>query len=130
MSDNVNIVIEAQDQIYGSMAYTVSVKLINGSNNDLESITVDPNLIPGRLVSFSEKATEEIEVDELESQKRRLIDELETQIDKAFMKYRLRDMTFAQKFDLAMTELVNGYVSLFTLGKQPKSYPVWALKRP
>lgn len=70
-------------EIYGSDNYTVTVEVTNLTDTVLNVTSIDPELIPGEIISAEESATT-TELDELEELKRKLVRELDLQVSKAY----------------------------------------------
>ena len=70
-------------EIFGSDNYTVTVEVTNLTDTVLNINSIDPELIPGDIISAEESAST-TELDELEELKRKLVRELDLQVSKAY----------------------------------------------
>ena len=124
MADDVRIDIVCPQTLQGSVLYTVSVRVSNGSKKDFDNVSVEPIVLPGRLIV--EGAAEDTGVDQLEAKRRRIVDEMEHQLARAYERQEVRSMSFAEKLIFAYASALDVYSSLFFSVKSRRELPSWA----
>ena len=83
MTDKIIGRIITPKEIFGSDNYTLTVEITNLTDTILNISSINPELIPGDIISAEESAST-TELDDLEEQKRKLVRELDIQISKAY----------------------------------------------
>lgn len=125
MSDKIKTDITIPDQLFGSQTYTVSVTVTNTTTQDLNNLVVAPKVVEGKL-RIIEEAPQESETIELEMKKRKILTEMETQVEKAYARHIQRTTSFIAQLNESLDFMVDFYASLFTGIKRPRAYPIWA----
>ena len=97
MAEDLQVDILTHDEIYGSTSYTLTVRVTNTSQATVDRISVKPLVLSGRLL-IPDTAPEQSTVNELEAEKRRLVSELERQVERAYEQHQIRQMNFVESF--------------------------------
>jgi len=105
----------------------MSVKITNTSGDLIRNFEVTPSLIAGiELQNIMD--LENIEMNGLKDKKRRLIRELEKQIQTSYARQKIKNYSISEKFLFIISEGLDIYASLFKFGKDTPltTIPVWA----
>jgi hypothetical protein len=127
MAEDIQIEILAPEQAVGSTAFSLTVRITNLASEELSGVAVEPITLPGRLLRIG-RDEEETPMSELQMTKRRLIQEMERQVQRAYERNRVRNMSTSDKIMWAFVRTVDVYASIFTLGRSQISglVPNWA----
>jgi hypothetical protein len=129
-NDNkINSEIIFEENVCGSSEYSISVKITNISNEVIQNCEVTPSLIAGiELQNIVD--LENIEITDLKDKKRRLINELEKQVQTSYSRQRIEKFTPSEKIIFFIAEGLDIYASIFKIGKSIPltSIPVWAVE--
>lgn len=127
MADDIQIDIISPNQVFGSAAFSLTVRITNLTSEELCNVSVEPVTLPGKLLGIGNDK-EETEISELQMTKRRLVQEMEHQIQRAYERKRIRSMTIGDKIAYVFVRVAESYFSLFTLGRSPPTrlVPSWA----
>ncbi|HJP95865.1 MAG TPA: hypothetical protein VJ843_00680 [Candidatus Saccharimonadales bacterium] len=124
MEEKIKVVISTEAQLFGSSQFTLLVNVINVHNHEVVDLDVEPSILPGKLI-YASAGPREVELGELEAERRTLIKEMERQVARAYEKKRLKDMTFAEQFLYGFSNVFGVYMSLFVERSQ-SLIPTWA----
>ncbi|HEV2806568.1 MAG TPA: hypothetical protein VGW57_16705 [Chthoniobacterales bacterium] len=127
MAEDIQIEILSPEQVFGTAAFSLTVRITNLTSEELAGVSVEPVTLPGKLVQIGAD-DEDTEVSELQLTKRRLVQELEKQVRRAYERDRFNRMSFTEKILFGFVELMDAYTSFFTLGRSQgtKLVPSWA----
>ncbi|MBT4865244.1 MAG: hypothetical protein HON53_09015 [Planctomycetaceae bacterium] len=125
MADDLQIDILPPDEIYGSTSYTITVRVTNTSSEQIDGVSVEPIVLAGQLL-IADSGPEESTAQKLESEKRRLVSELERQVERAHERNRFRQLSFVDRVIYNYARIVEVYASLFTGGRARVGIPSWA----
>lgn len=112
------------DQITGSSPYTVSVTIINTGDSELTGVEAQPVAIVGRLLG-SEVEVKDAEEGELEARRRALIEEMESQVARAYERQKFKALSFADAFAMSLVRTVDAYASIFAGRRVSSTTPKW-----
>lgn len=124
-TEHIAIEITPQEYISGSQDYSVSVSITNISGNPLADLEVFSTLAAGREVGRTDDA-ETTNLTDLEDKKRRLIRELEQEVESAYARKRIKELSWLELFVFSIVEAVDIYSSLFSKRKFQFTKPIWA----
>ena len=116
-----------QENIVGGAEYSITVRISNISNTAITDLIITTSLSAGMELS----GTTEVEnsgIDELEEKKRRIIREIEKQIQSAYSKQRYRKLSFSDKLALSVAEVIEMYASFFSKRRNITALPIWAIE--
>jgi hypothetical protein len=125
MANEIQTELLIPEQVYGSSTCTVTVHVTNTSGKPLDKVSVEPIIVCGKLLSPGSNA-EESTTSELLALRRRIINEMERQVVRAYERNRIRRMSFSEKATYAYVSAINTYISLFTIGLSRTGIPPWA----
>src|ERR1043166_2084956 len=124
MPDPVRVELSASDDITGSSEYTVAITLTNVSSGDITRVQVQPQVLPGKLVT-RQIEIHESEESELEARKRALIEEMEMQVARAYEREVYRKMNAADRFAFSVIRALDIYAALFAGRRGGRMAPSW-----
>lgn len=126
MSSKIKVALKISKELYGGQDYTIIVEVTNTSDKPLTSIEVDPQLIPGTILSQQETESYS-ELDELQERKRRLFREMEEQVATAYEQQRLRKLNIRQQVVLVYARMPDVIASMITRTRAKMfRVPYWA----
>lgn len=127
MADDIFIEVITPKEILGSTTFAVLVKVTNNGREDISGLSVEPVAFPGMLLRIGAE-DEETALSELQMAKRRLVREMERQVQRAYERNRIGNLSPGQKLLLPFVQAVDGYVAIFMLGRSKYSglVPSWA----
>src|ERR1035441_7960017 len=127
MAEDIQIEVLAPEQLFGSTTLSLTVRITNLSPEELFSVSVEPVILPGRLVKIG-RDDEDAPMLELQVTKRRLVEEMERQVRRAYERNRFRSMSPTERFTVGIRQALDVYTSIFVLGKFQSSrlVPSWA----
>src|SRR5258707_13599567 len=127
MAEDIQIEIVGPAQVIGSTVFAIAVKITNISSDELHAVSVDALLLPGDLLDKG-KEEEENPLTEQELIKRRLVREMEAQIQRAYHVNRLETMPPLLRLARGVAQILETYARLFSLGRGYSSelIPPWA----
>lgn len=122
----IKVDISEDEQIFGSSTYSITVNITNISSKDISNLDIEPTLVLGKKLNYNYNI-QELELSELEIKKKKLIKEMEWQIDKAYEKNRYsKKKLFDVSTDILSALLDNAftqYINLFNIKKIIMSTP-------
>lgn len=83
MKENITGRIFMPRELYGSDEYSITVEITNLTDSPITINSIVPELIPGKIL-FVEESEVTSEIDNFEEQKRKLVKELEMQVEEAY----------------------------------------------
>lgn len=121
----IKVDISPDEQIFGSSIYSIIVNITNISSKDINKLEIEPTLIIGKelIINYD---MEESELSELESEKNKVIREMENQIEKAYEANKYREMKIKNLLLEVMSQLLDTYTNIFYITKITKNTPRWA----
>jgi HAMP domain-containing protein len=125
VADDIQIEIASPDHVFGSAVFPLTVRITNLTSEEVSGVSVEAITLPGRLLSIG-KDDEETEVSELQMTKRRLVEEMERQVQRAYELDRFSNMPAVDRIAFIFIRVLEGYVSLFTKSPSTGVIPVWA----
>lgn len=125
--------IRTSKEIFSWETYTISVDVTNISDSVVDNVAVKPQSVPGLLLQTSE-GPENTVLEQLESQKRKIVRELETQVSTAYENKTYRELSrlgkinasLARLFTLRSSVSFNEFSVSVGDGTSPLSIPAWA----
>lgn len=129
MKDKLKIELLTQEHIFGSSNYTTTVKITNISDEKINNLEVSSSLIAGRELQNKIDPLN-IEINELKDKKRRLINELEQQVQMAYSKQTSKKLPIPERIFFNFIEFFDIYASLFSIGRATRLtfIPIWAME--
>lgn len=121
MRDSVALEISVPDEIVGSAAYTVVVSITNSGPSDIARVEVEPQVLPGRLLS-REIELRNTEESDLEARRRALILEMEAQVARAYERQVYRGLNAFEQVMFALIRAFDIYAALFS---RRSTVPSW-----
>lgn len=92
------VAIQMREEIFGGEIYNIIVDITNISDKVITNLDIKPTLICGKeIINYT--PIKEIEISELLSRKRRIINEMECQAHKIYIEEKLRGMKFIERFN-------------------------------
>src|SRR2546428_14148771 len=122
MPEAVKVAIRCPRALYGSEEYTATVEVSNIKETALSGVAVEPQLVPGIVISTQEAASSS-EPEPLEDQRRTLVTELEEQMARAYERARFRELNPTQRVFVAYARIPDVMAALLT-GARPRAFPI------
>ncbi|MDB6020359.1 MAG: hypothetical protein JWQ04_216 [Pedosphaera sp.] len=124
--DDVQIEILCPNQVFGSTTFCISVRVRNISSEELCGVEVEPIALPGRVKRLS-KDENEPPLSEIELTKRRLVKEMERQIEHAYERGRKRQLFHRDKLRYYINEVLQVYAGFLPIKRRDLTMvPSWA----
>lgn len=124
MDTPVRLTIIKPDVVAGSAPFTITVTVTNVSQADVAGVEVRPLGLPGRLLGSGIEVTDSKE-SELESRRRELIDEMESQVAIAYESQLSRSMPVSEQFAFALARSLDIYAAVFSGRRAEGIRPSW-----
>ena len=113
--------------LFGSEEYSLVVEVTNLTDRVLTDLEVERQLLPGVPLSIQESPSYS-ELDDLDNQKRQLVQELEALVEKAYERKRMRKMSATDRLIFLYANIPIIAASVLTRSSSSSiiSLPVWA----
>jgi hypothetical protein len=126
MPEKLKVLLRFPRLLFGSEEYSLVVEVTNLTDRVLTDLAVDRQLLPGVPLSVQENPSYS-ELDDLDNQKRQLVQELEALGEKAYERKRMRKMSAIEKLMLFYTNIPLITASIVTKSSSSIiSLPRWA----
>lgn len=94
----IKMTVQMREEIFGGEIYNIIVDVTNISNEVISNLDVKPTLICGKEL-INNISIKKIEISELLSRKRKIINEMECQARKIYIDEKLKSMTFIESLN-------------------------------
>lgn len=125
MSKEIQVQLMIPNDVCGSQAYTVTLRVTNVSRNDISALVASPIVLAGFLIDVR-PALDQSEVDELKNIRKNLIKEIEGQIEAIYARQKFKALTPIERFISLFIEASDFYASAFMRTKYSIGIPSWA----
>lgn len=129
MAEDLHIDILLADEVFGSESHTIAVRVTNATQSALDDLFVEPVVLAGKLL-VPDSTPEQSTATELEAQRRRLVAEMEKQVEEAYERHERRGRGVFDALNLVIIRVVeiyaSAFTSLFTTLRSPTGVPLWA----
>jgi len=112
MPEPIRIDVAVPNEIAGSAAYTVAVTITNTGSADLQGVQVQPQVLPGRILTRQVEVRDG-EESELEGRRWALIEEMESQVVRAYIRQRGFSGRRVIQHSSAAMRVLEVYASMF-----------------
>lgn len=119
--------IKIPKDIIGSNKYSLQLEITNMTDKKIVIDSIEPDILPGLLISKN-KSDSLSELDELEYEKKSLVDELEMQLARAYERQKMRNFSIYERVIYLYASMPEIIAASLTKTKPTLSFPLWAKK--